>query len=161
AEVLHVVRDRATLAQVLVLPLLQLIVLSNAATFAIRDTPTYVIDLDHSVTSRGLVQRFAASGHFRIVGQSASLDAANEALLRGTVTAVVTIPHRFEESLVRRAAAPAQIVVNAEKGSAAGIVQSYAARILSDYSAEAGERLRPAVALAPAPTPGRAQLEVS
>ena len=62
AEVLHVVRDRATLAQVLVLPIVQLLVLSNAATFEIRDTPTYVVDLDRTTTSRGLVDRFAASG---------------------------------------------------------------------------------------------------
>ncbi len=48
AEVLHVVRDRATLAQVLVLPIVQLLVLSNAATFEIRDIPTYVVDFDRS-----------------------------------------------------------------------------------------------------------------
>ncbi len=48
AEVLHIVRDRATLAQVLVVPIVQLLVLSNAATFAIRDTPTWVVDLDRT-----------------------------------------------------------------------------------------------------------------
>ena len=46
AEVLHVVRDRATLAQVLVLPVLQLLILSNAATFSIKDTPTYIVDFE-------------------------------------------------------------------------------------------------------------------
>src|SRR5262249_55281356 len=58
AEVLHVVRDRATLAQCLVVPVVQLLVLSNAATFHIRNTPTYVVDLDRSTTSRGLITRF-------------------------------------------------------------------------------------------------------
>ncbi len=101
AEVLHVVRDRATLAQVLVLPIVQLLVLSNAATFEIRDIPTYVVDFDRSTTSRGLIDRFVASGNFRIVGRTASLDLANEDLLRGRVTLVVTIPHDFESSLVR------------------------------------------------------------
>src|SRR4051794_28577132 len=101
AEILHIVRDRATLAQVLVLPILQLFVLSNAATFEIRDTPTYIVDADVTSTSRGLVERFGGSGHFRIVGQSASLDAANEELLRGGVTLVLTIPHDFESSIVR------------------------------------------------------------
>jgi ABC-2 type transport system permease protein len=72
AEVLHIVRDRATLAQVLVLPILQLFVLSNAATFEIRNTPMYVVDFDRTSASRQLVARFDASGHFRIVGQSAS-----------------------------------------------------------------------------------------
>ena len=146
AEVLHVIRDRATLAQVLVLPLAQLLILSNAATFEIRDVPTYVVDFDRSTASRGLVDRFAASGNFDIVGDSTSLDLANDELLRGRVTLVVTVPHDFERSLMRDRAAPIQLAVNAEKGSAAGVVQSYALRILSAYSAELGTTLRPTMA---------------
>ena len=136
AEVLHVVRDRATLAQCLIVPIVQLLVLSNAATFQIRNTPTYVVDLDRSSASRGLVTRFAASGHFRVAAQSASLDLANDALLRGDVTMVLTIPRDFEASLVRTATAPVELSVNAEKGSAAGIVQAYASAIVSAYAAE-------------------------
>jgi len=136
AEVLHVVRDRATLAQCLIVPVVQLLVLSNAATFQIRNTPTYVVDLDRSSASRGLVTRFAASGHFRVVGESASLDLANDALLRGEVTMVLAVPRDFESSLVRTGTAPLQLSVNAEKGSAAGIVQAYASAIVSSYAAE-------------------------
>jgi len=140
AEALHVVRDRATLAQVLVVPIVQLLVLSNAATFQIRNTPTYVVDFDRSSASRGLIERFAASGHFRVDGQSASPDRANEALLRGDVTMVLTVPQDFERSLARTGAAPIQLSVNAEKGSAAGIVQSYASSIVAAYASELDAR---------------------
>jgi ABC-2 type transport system permease protein len=140
AEVLHVVRDRATLAQVLIIPIAQLLVLANAATLQIRESPTYVVDLDRSSASRGLVSRFAASGRFGIAGASASFDQANEALLRGDVAMVLTIPRDFEASLVRAGAAPVQIAVNAEKGSAAGLVQAYATTIVSAYAAELGMR---------------------
>jgi ABC-type multidrug transport system permease subunit len=136
AEVLHVVRDRATLAQVLIVPVVQLLVLSNAATFQITNTPTYVVDLDRTTVSRGLVNRFAASGHFRIADDSPSLDLANDALMRGDATMVLTIPADFESSLARSGIAPVQLSVNAEKGSAAGIVQSYASAIVSAYAAE-------------------------
>jgi ABC-type multidrug transport system permease subunit len=136
AEVLHVVRDRATLAQVLIVPIVQLLVLSNAATFEIRHTPTYVVDLDRTSASRGLVNRFAASGHFEVDGASASLDRANDALLRGDVTMVVAIPHGFESALVRTGLAPIELSLNAEKGSAAGIVQAYATTIVSTYASE-------------------------
>jgi ABC-2 type transport system permease protein len=146
AEVLHVVRDRATLAQVLVLPLVQLLVLSNAATFEIRDIPTYIVDFDRSTASRALVDRFVASGNFSVVGRSGSLDLANEELLRGRITLLVTIPRAFESSLVRDRIAPVQLVVNAEKGSAAGVVQSYASRILTAYASELGVTMRPMLA---------------
>jgi ABC-2 type transport system permease protein len=138
AEVLHVVRDRATLAQVLIIPIAQLLVLANAATLQIRESPTYVVDLDRSSASRGLVSRFAASGRFGIAGASASFDQANEALLRGDVAMVLTIPRDFEASLVRAGAAPVQIAVNAEKGSAAGLVQAYATTIVGAYASELG-----------------------
>ncbi len=136
AEVLHVVRDRATLVQIVVLPLIQLLILSNVATFAIKRSPVYVVDFDRSSTSRGLVSRLGASGLFDVVGQSSAPAIANDAMLRGTVTLVVTIPQDFESTLTRTGTAPLHLDVNSEKGSAAGIVQSYVAQILQSYSEE-------------------------
>jgi ABC-2 type transport system permease protein len=142
AELLHVVRDRATLTQVLVVPMVQILILANAATFEIRDTRMWVVDLDRTAVSRGLVNRFAASGHFDITGTAPSLDAANESLLRGETTLALVIPRDFEANVARTGRANVELVVNAEKGAAAGIVQAYAATILGSYSAEAA-RLRP------------------
>ena len=136
AEVLHILRDRVLLAQVLIVPVVQLLILSNAATYEIRNTPIYAVDLDRTSVSRGLINHLAASGHFQIVGAAPSLDRANEALLAGTVTMVVVIPHDFEVSLRRTGVAPVELSVNAEKGSAAGIVQSYASRVLAEYATE-------------------------
>jgi ABC-2 type transport system permease protein len=154
AEVLHVIRDRATLAQVLIFPIVQLLILSNAATFAIRDTPTYVVDLDRTSVSRGLVERLTASGHFRILGASASPDLADEALLAGRVTMAVIIPHDFERSLVRTGTAAVELSLNAEKGSAAGIVNAYASRILASYSSELATRFHTDVRAASPPEGG-------
>ena len=136
AEVLHILRDRVLLAQVLIVPVVQLLILSNAATFEIRNTPIYTVDLDRTSVSRGLINHLAASGHFQIVGTAPSLDRANDALLAGTVTMVVVIPHDFEVSLQRTGVAPVELSLNAEKGSAAGIVQSYASRVLAEYATE-------------------------
>ncbi|HEU4643399.1 MAG TPA: ABC transporter permease [Gemmatimonadaceae bacterium] len=168
AEVLHVVRDRATLAQLIVVPLVQLLVLSNAATFAIRATPAYVVDFDHTSTSRGLVSRLGSSGYFRIVGESSSPEAGSEAMLRGRATLVLTIPRDFEESLVRTRSAPVHLDVNAIQGSAAGIVQSYATRVIAAYGDELGATLHPTARLAlagadgdgPPPARGAGHLEL-
>jgi ABC-2 type transport system permease protein len=154
AEVLHIVRDRATLVQVLLIPLVQLIVLANAATFQIRDTPMDVVDLDRTSTSRALVSRFTASGKFRLAGPAVSRPVANEHLLDGTVTLVLAIPADFERTLVRDGAAPVQLVLNAEKGTAAGIVQVYASRIISSFAAEVNAQLRPSIQTVSAADPG-------
>jgi len=140
AEVLHILRDHVLLAQVLVVPVVQLLVLSNAATFEIRNTPIHVVDLDRSPASRGVVNRLAANGHFDIVDDTPSADRADEGLLRGAVTMAVVIPHGFESSLVRTGVGEVQLSVNAEKGSAAGIVQTYASRVLAGYASELSSR---------------------
>ena len=143
AEVLHVVRDRATLAQLLVIPLLQLLVLSNATTFAIRETQLWVVDRDASSVSRGLVDRFTASGLFRVEGSSPSEAEASDAMLRGRSTVVLTIPPDFARELTRSGTGAVHVDVNAGKGSAAGVVQSYAAQIIGAYARELDAELRP------------------
>ena len=103
-------------------------------------TPTYVVDLDRTSMSRGLVNRFAGSRRFEVAGSSASLDAANDALLRGDVTMVMAIPHGFETSIVRTGGAAIELSLNAEKGSIAGIVQSYAATIVAAIATRLTDR---------------------
>jgi len=115
AEVLHIVRDRILLAQTLIVPMVQLLVLSNAATFEIRNTPIQIVDLDRSAASRGVVSHLAANGHFAIVDTTPSLDRANERLLDGTITMAVVIPHDFEVSLVKTGVAPVRIAVSSVK----------------------------------------------
>lgn len=143
AEVLHIVRDRILLAQTLIVPMVQLLILANAATFEIRNTPIQIVDFDRSSASRGVVNRLAGNGHFHIVDTTPSLDRVEERLLGGTITMAVVIPHDFEASLVKTGVAPVELSVKAEKGSAAGIVQAYATRVLTDYAAELTPRLRP------------------
>ena len=135
AEVLHILRDHILLAQVLVVPVVQLLILSNAATFEIRNTPIHVVDLDRSGASRGVVNRLAANGHFHIVDTTPSTRRADQRLVDGTATLAIVIPQDFETSLVRTGVGEVELVVNAEKGSAAGIVQSYASQVLTGYAA--------------------------
>ena len=146
AEVRHVLRDRATLAQVLVIPLVQLLVLSNATTFAIRRTPMWVVDYDRSSESRGLVDRLGASGFFHVEGESMAPGAANDAVLRGRATLVLTIPPDFGRSLARTGVDTVHLDVNAAKGAAAGVVQSYATQVIAAYGGELQEVLRPQAA---------------
>lgn len=143
AEVLHVRRDRAMIVQIALVPLIQLLMVSNAATFEIKQTPAYIVDFDHTSTSRGLVTRLASSGLVEVVGQSGSPDASNDAMLTGRATLVLVIPHEFESSLVRTGTATVGLDLNAEKGTSAGIVQSYVVQTLERYSRELGIEIRP------------------
>ena len=72
------------------------------------------------------MQRLEGGRQFRVVRYEPTDAGVDHALLDREVTAVLHIPRRFEEDLVRRGVAPVQLVLNAEEGATAGIVQSYA-----------------------------------
>ena len=137
-EFLQIFRDRFMLRLMFVMPMVQLLVLSSAATFEVRSAQVYVVDRDHSATSRGLVDRLRASGRFVIAGASPSMLLADDAMLARRAGMIVSIPAGFERDVVRTRAASVQLVLNAEDGAAAGVTSSYAARIIASYASELG-----------------------
>ncbi len=145
-EFLQIFRDRFMVAQLLLMPIIQLLLLGNAATFEVKSSRMYVVDRDHSETSRGLVDRLQASGRFVMTGGSPSLDIANQLMLARKVDAILSIPANFEKDIVRTRSADVQLIMNAEDGAAAGVTQSYAAQIIAAYAAELGATLRPTAA---------------
>src|SRR5215217_2482786 len=98
-EYLQVFRDKPTVFQIFFIPIVQLLVLSNAATFEIRNARMHLVDLD----------------------RSASMDRANEDLMDRRVSVVLRIPRDFERDLERTGTAPVQLVLNAEEGASAGV----------------------------------------
>ncbi len=135
-EFLQIFRDRGTVFQIFMIPVVQLLVLANAATFDVKRVKLLVVDEDRTTVSAGLVQRMEAGRQFRVVRYEASDADVDHALLDREATAVLHIPRRFEEDLVRRGRASVQLVLNAEEGATAGIVQSYADAVLGSYAAE-------------------------
>lgn len=142
-EFLQIFRDRFMVAQLMLMPIVQLLLLGSAATFEVKTARMYVVDRDHSEASRGLVDRLQASRRFNAVGSSPSLDVGNQWMLERKTDMILSIPQDFERDVVRTRTAPVQLVMNAEDGAAAGVTQSYAAQIIAAYARELGEELAP------------------
>ncbi|MFN2566462.1 MAG: ABC transporter permease [Gemmatimonadaceae bacterium] len=164
-EFLQIFRDRTIVAMLFMMPMIQLLILSNAATFEVKSARLYVVDHDQSEMSRGVANRLAASGRFIPAGASSSMAKADDAMLGREVDVILVVPAGFERDLVRERRAPLQLILNAEDGAAAGVIQSYAAEILASYSAELGADVSPALASVGAraelpPERGRPVLEV-
>ena len=144
-EFLQVFRDRMMVTQLLLMPIIQLLLLGNAATFEVKTSRMYVVDRDHSETSRGLIDRMQASRRFNVVGASPSMDVANDWMLRRKTDVILSIPADLERDIVRTRNGAIQLVLNAEDGAAAGVTQSYAAQIIGAYANELGAELMPKV----------------
>jgi ABC-2 type transport system permease protein len=140
-EYLQIFRDRFMVAQMLLLPVIQLAILANAATFEVKGARLVVVDEDRTTSSRGLIDRFVASRRFQLAPAPVSTRGADEAMLRRQAGAILRIPIAFERDLVRTRAAQVQLVLNAEDGAAAGVMLGYAQRIVADYADELGATL--------------------
>lgn len=132
-EFLQIFRNRAMLPIIFVMPFVQLIILSNAATFEIKSVRLHALDFDHTATSRRLLEKFAATGYFHIVNFSHSEEQGIHDLASNTAHFILRIPHDFEQSLLSTGRAKLQLIINAEDGYSAGLVQSYAASIIEAY----------------------------
>ncbi|MEX0680059.1 MAG: ABC transporter permease [Balneolales bacterium] len=135
-EFLQVFRNRLMLAIIIFMPIAQLVVLAYAATFEIRDINLFVIDRDMSSESRALIDRFAASENFRIIGYSTEQHAADRAILRNEATMALEIPVHAGRSLARNGHTPVSLRMDAVDGFSANIAGQYATEIINRYNAE-------------------------
>jgi len=135
-EFLQIRRDPVILRMLLVMPMIQLIILANAATFEVKSSNLWVVDQDRTSVSMGLVERFVATGRFTVVGRSAITRPADDAMDRANADAILVIPEGFSRDVQRTRTAQVQLVLNAENGSQAGVTQGYGAEIVARYAAE-------------------------
>ena len=119
---------------IFVMPIVQLVLLVYAATLEINNVNTHIIDNDNSQFSRELISKFSASDYFTVVNSSHSEEKAIMDLDNREAKLAVIIPRGFEKDIVTGNQAKVQLLVNAEDGSAAGMINSYASNVIMDYN---------------------------
>lgn len=143
-EFTQIFRDRLMLTQMIMMPLVQLVILSSAATFEVKTARMYVVDHDGTEASRGLVNKLRGTGRFVLAGSSGSIEAANDAMLSRNAGMIISIPRLFEDGVVRGGRGEVQLTMNAEDGASAGVTHSYALQVISGYARELGGDRTPA-----------------
>lgn len=133
-EFLQIFRNRAMLPILFVMPIVQLLVLSFAATYELKEVHFVLVDMDQSVQSRELVSQFQATGYFKLEYQTFDMNQALEEMDRGNVQMILQIPSRFQRDLTVGDPAPLQLVIDAVDGSTAGLIQSYSNSIIRDFN---------------------------
>ena len=68
-EIIHILRDPRTLGLVIILPVMMLVLLGYAVSADVEDIPMAVADLSKTDASRRFVERFPASGFFKMRGK--------------------------------------------------------------------------------------------
>lgn len=140
-EFKQIFRNKILLRMLIAAPVLQLILLSYAANFEVKNLTIAVVDQDHTTFSQRLAGKFRHISNFHFLGYLPDAKHAHEQLLAGRADLILVVPPHFERDLYREGSsgtgqASVQLLVNAVDGSKAGIASGYASSIVQDFNAD-------------------------
>lgn len=130
-EALQIWRDPRSLAIALLLPLMQMVLLGYGVSLDIRRVPLCIQDQERSQLSRALVERFVASGWFKVVRYLDSDYAIRAALDRNVCIGAVTIPVDFSRRYMQTGNAAVQAVFDATDVNTTNIAIGYAQGVIA------------------------------
>lgn len=133
-EFKQIFRNKGMLPIIFVLPLVQLMILSNAASFEIKNIQFSYVDNDRSEASRELVSKFQASKYFNVIESFPSKKEADFQMQTGKVDVILEIPNHFERDLITENATNLSVSINAIDGAAAGVESVYISQIINGFN---------------------------
>jgi ABC-2 type transport system permease protein len=133
-ELIQVLRDKRLRITLIFPPIFQLIIFGYAANLDVKNINTAVRDLDQSVESRELLNRFGSSKYFNIVSYPKTPKEIETLIKKGDVILSIEIPSDFSRKLKKGDTATVQIILDGTESNTAMIALGYLGRILSEYS---------------------------
>ncbi len=129
-EFIQIRRDRSMVAILFVVPVVQLLLLGFVISSEVRNIRTVICDLDHSATSRLLVERIRQSGYFDVAYYDPRPGRMQEYLDRGRASVAVVIPEAFNARLQRGERTSLQVLVDGQDSNTSTIALGYINGIL-------------------------------
>jgi ABC-2 type transport system permease protein len=144
-EFLELRKSPQLLRIVIVAPVVQLTVLGYAATTDIHNVPIVVVDGDRSPASRRLIERFAASPYFDVVGESSDPGTVEADLAAGHAWLAIVVPQGFARGLERppdpdgSSLTAVQVIADGTDANSSGVALSYVQGLVGEFNAALAE----------------------
>lgn len=133
-EFKQIFRNKGLLPIIIMMPIIQLLILTQAADYEIKKIDFSILDMDRSSASRELILKFSETPKFNLVDSYESYKEADRALQLDRANLVLVIQADFEKNLVSKKSADLQLLLDAVNASAAGIINGYAQQIINDFA---------------------------
>jgi ABC-2 type transport system permease protein len=133
-EFRQIFRNKAIVAIILVVPIVQLLILPLAANYEVKNINLAVVDNDRSDYSEKLISKVTASGYYRLKGFNASFKEAFKLIETDKADLVLEIPYGFEQNLIKEKQAKVFIAINAINGTKANLGGAYLNTILRNFN---------------------------
>ncbi len=133
-ELKQILRDPGIIRVLFIMPMIQLLILPLAADYEIKNINLGVVDHDHSVYSRQLINKIVSSGYFKLKDYSPTFNQGLKAIESDKTDLILEIPTHFERDLVKDNQSTLFIAVDAINGVKAGLGGAYIQQIIGDYN---------------------------
>jgi len=137
-ELHHILRDRQTLAILLLMPLVQVLLFGYALRTDIRDLRIAVVDPTPDVLTLRLRSRLAATTRFHVVNVSPTTTVIEGLFQRRETDIAVVLPTSFAERVGRGDTAQVLLISDASDPNTGTTIQVYVRSVLSDFERELG-----------------------
>lgn len=121
---------------IFVFPCMIMILMPWAANLEIKNINLNIVDNDHSVLSRRLVDKIGASTYFRTTNLPDTYNEGLRGVEIGTADIILEIPRHFEKDWMRGKSPRLLVAANAVNGTKGGLGSTYLASIINDYNRE-------------------------
>ncbi len=135
-EFKQIFRNRLMLPIIFVIPVVQMILLTYAASLEMKGISMAVVDQDFSQASRLLISHFQGSPFFEIELRTSDYTEALRELTRDRVDVILHMKKGFEKDLYSEKLTELQLVVNAINTTEAGLINSYCTQIVNDFNGQ-------------------------
>ena len=100
-EFILIIRDRGTIAMLIILPIMLLIIFGFAINLDPKHLPTAIISYDHSPLTRAFISNLQTSRYFKIVDTTSDEHSVKQKLINGKLSIAITIPANFTRKFMR------------------------------------------------------------
>lgn len=139
-EFLHIIRDSRSLAMAFLMPVILLFIFGYGITLDIKNINMAVYDMDKTVESRELIERFKASGYFKIIEAVNSSREIDRLVDRNIVQMVLAIPEGFSGFIKKSIPVDIQAIFDGSDANTTSIAMGYTDAIASRYSLSKGAK---------------------
>ena len=135
-EFITIWNDPKSRAIIVAMPIMQLLIFSNAATMEVRNIDAVVLDRSQSVESRELLSRFENSPRFRTFYYADNEQDFQKKLDTQKVQIGINIQNDFSRNIKSGKGTAVQVIADGRQTNSAAIASAYASQIIAGYNAE-------------------------
>jgi ABC-2 type transport system permease protein len=142
-ETFHILRDRRTLAVVILMPIIQVLLFGFAIRTDVQEVRLAVVDPAPDARTLAVRGRFAASPAYRIVAVLKTASGVDELFQRGAADQAILFAPDFAAALYSTEGARVLIVTDGAAPTTAGSVEAFARSVMLGYQEELQSDLTP------------------